>query len=309
MPSFIRSNAGILGNLVKGMNLLIANKMITPERKDELITEFKTLASNASSIHHVQTLAEEFRIKHNIPRVTSASTTASTTASTAGISSELASVQDIEQIDRDIEQIDQAIEEERKNTIAIQSSMRTLADKKLLQQKVAKEEIRIIKLGIRKITEGYIRSLQKAQTDPDVNEVQRSAIQKTIDDVILSDRELLGFVDVYEKTEYRAEMISRRIDILRYFREKRMISSVAIVEKIKQFQDTHQIIPTERKSVKETIEERRPTYHEMTLTSIAENQKIRKEGVFAFFRNKNVNELYHSKIQAVVDNEIERLKF
>ena len=114
MPSFIRSSAGILGNLVKGMNLLIENKMITPERKDELITEFKTLASNASSIHHVQTLAEEFRIKHNIPRVTSASTTASTTASTAGISSELASVQDIEQIDRDIEQIDQAIEEERK---------------------------------------------------------------------------------------------------------------------------------------------------------------------------------------------------
>ena len=178
----------------------------------------------------------------------------------------------------------------------------------MLQQKVAKEEIRISKLGIRKITEGYIRSLQKAQTDPDVNEVQRSAIQKTIDDVILSDRELLGFVDVYEKTEYRAEMISRIIDILRYFREKRMISSTAIVEKIKQFQDTHQIIPTERKSVKETIEERRPTYHEMTLMSIAEYQKIRKEGVLAFFRNKNVNELYHSKIQAVVDNEIERLK-
>jgi len=86
------------------------------------------------------------------------------------------------------------------------------------------------------------------------------------------------------------------------------VSSINLSEKISNFCDIYPVEPVIRKTVKETVAEKRPTYFEMAFISLGEYQRLRKEGLIEYFRRLNVPEMRQAHFQTVLDNEVERMK-
>ena len=163
--------------------------------------------------------------------------------------------------------------------------------------------IEVINTSIRPLKDDY-----KTLVITDPLSIDTKDLADTIDDSEVCKDILLDFIKIYTKTEYQDDMINVVKTILQHVKNGNYLDRETVYDRLARFKAINQIVPVERKSVKVTVAEKRPTYHELSLMSIGEYQRVRKEGILAFFRSRPNYILHQSKIQAVVDNEIERLK-
>ena len=126
----------------------------------------------------------------------------------------------------------------------------------------------------------------------------------------IEDKKILHkFINDYSHTVYRPKMQQMVVHILNHISAMGAIKPDLLKTNIKNMTEMAPVVPVEREPVKPTtLGERRESFHQLHLESLDNYRTRRRNGLLKYFRDRNVNKLYQQKLQAIVDNETNRMR-
>jgi len=114
--------------------------------------------------------------------------------------------------------------------------------------------IEVINTSIRPLKDDY-----KTLVITDPRSIDTIDLADTIDDSEVCKDILLDFIKIYTKTEYQDNMINVVKTILQHVKNGNYLDRETVCDRLARFKAINQIVPVERKSVKVTVAEKRPT--------------------------------------------------